>query len=48
MLLLKKFNKIALSSNDHKIIQSIDLIEPHASGMNKDLVCKKKKLNAKI
>ena len=34
----EEINKIALSSNDNKIMQSIDLIETHAYGTNKDLV----------
>ena len=38
MFLLKKINKIALGSDDDKRMQSIDLIETHAYGMNKDLV----------
>ena len=34
-------NKIALSSNDDKRMQSIDSIETYAHGKIKDLVCKK-------
>ena len=34
----EEINKIALSSNDDKIMQSIDEIETHAYGTNKDLV----------
>ena len=45
---LKKFteeiNKIALRSNDDKIIQSIDLGETYVYGMKKDLVCKKEEI----
>ena len=39
-----------MSSNDDKRMQSIDLIETYAYGMNKDLVCKKEeiKCNNKI
>ena len=33
----KEINKIALSSNDNKRMQSTDLIETYAYGMNKDL-----------
>ena len=40
----EQINKIALSSNDDKRIQSIDLIETYAYGMNKDLVCKKEEI----
>ena len=35
-------NKITLSSNDDKGIESIDLIETRAYRTRKDLVCKKK------
>ena len=41
---IEKFNKIALSSNDDKKMQSIDLVETYAYRMNKDLVCKKEKI----
>ena len=41
MLLRKNINKIALSSNDDKRMESIDWIETHTYGMNKDLICKK-------
>ena len=37
-------NKIALSSNDDKIMQSIDLIDTYADGMSKDLICTKEKI----
>ena len=40
----EQINKIALSSNDDKRIQSIHLIETYAYGMNKDLVCKKEEI----
>ena len=40
----EEINKIALNSNDNKIIQSIDSIETYAHGMSKDLVCKKKEI----
>ena len=38
---IEEMNKIALSSNDDKRMQSIDSIETYAYGMNKNLVCKK-------
>ena len=38
MFLLKKLNKIALSSNYDKRMQSNDSIETYAYGTNKDLV----------
>ena len=44
MFLLKVINKMALSSNDDKIIQSIDSIETYPYGMSKDLICKKEKI----
>ena len=37
-------NKIALSSNDDKRMQSIDLIETYAHGTCKGLICKKEKI----
>ena len=37
-------NKIALSSNDDKKMQSIDLIETYEHGTSKDLICKKDKI----
>ena len=37
-------NKIALSSNDDKRMQSIDLIETYAHRISKDLVCKKEEI----
>ena len=44
-VLIEEINKIALSSNDDKRIQSIDLIETYAYGMNKDvIICKKEKI----
>ena len=36
----EEINKIALSSNDDKITQSIDWIETYAYGKNTNLVCK--------
>ena len=39
----EEINKIALSSNDDKRMQSIDSIETHAYGMSKDILCKKEK-----
>ena len=44
----EEVNKIALSSNYNKIIQSIDWIETFAHGLSKDLYVRKKKLNASI
>ena len=40
----EEINKIALSSNDDKRMQSIDSIETYAYGMSKDLICKKEKI----
>ena len=40
-VLTEEINKIALSSNDDKRMQSIDLIETYVYGMSKDLVSKK-------
>ena len=37
----KEVNKIALSSNDDKRMQSIDLIETNVYGTSKDLVSEK-------
>ena len=37
----EKHDVFTLSSNNHKRIQSIDLIETYAHGTSKDLVCKK-------
>ena len=36
----EEVNKVALSSNDHEIMQSIDLIETYAYGTSHDLVSK--------
>ena len=41
-------NKIALSSNDDKRMQSIDSIETYAHGTSKDLVSEKEKINVTI
>ena len=41
--LLNKINRIAISSNDDKRMQSIDLIETYVYGTNKDPVYKKEK-----
>ena len=43
----EEITKIALSSNDDKKMQSIDLIETHAYGTSKDLA-KKIRLNVTI
>ena len=40
----EEINKIALSSNDDKRIQSINSIESYAYEMSKDLICKKEKI----
>ena len=42
---IEEINKIALSSNDDKRMQSIDSIETYAYGTSKDLVSIKKRLN---
>ena len=39
----EEINKITLSSNDDKRIQSIDSIETCAYGTSKDLICKEEK-----
>ena len=44
----EEINRIALSSNDGKRMQSISSIETYTYGMSNDLVCKKKKLNVTI
>ena len=41
---VEEINKIALSSNDDKTIQSIDMIETYAHRTNKGLVCKKEEI----
>ena len=40
----EEINKIALSSNDDKRMQSIDSVETHAYGMSRDIVCKREKI----
>ena len=40
----EEINKIAVISNDDKRIQSVDSIEIYAYGMDKYLVCKKKRI----
>ena len=40
----EKINMIALSSDDDERMQSVDLIETYAYGMNQNLVCKKKEI----
>ena len=45
MFFLKNLKKIALSSNDDKIMQSIDLIETYAYETTKDLESEKEKKN---
>ena len=39
----EEINKIVLSLNDDKLIQSIDLIEIYAHGTSKDLISEKEK-----
>ena len=39
----EEINKITLSLNDDKRIQSIDSVKAHAYGTRKDLICKKEK-----
>ena len=47
--LTEEMNKVALSANDDKRIQSMDLVETHAYTISKDLICKKEtKLNVTI
>ena len=41
----EEINKIALSSNDDKRMQSFDSIETYAYGTSKDLVNEKEKIN---
>ena len=40
----EKINKIALSSNDDKRLQSIDSVKTNAYGMSKDIIWKKEKI----
>ena len=40
----EEINKIALSSNDDKRMQSVDSIETYAYGTNKDLVIDKEEI----
>ena len=42
-IITEKINKIGLSTNDDKGIQSIDTIETYAYGTSKDLMFKKEK-----
>ena len=41
---IEEINKIALSSNDDKRMQSIDSIETHSYGTSKDLVSDKEEI----
>ena len=41
----EEINEIVLSSNDSKIMQSVDLIETYAYGMSKNLVSEKEKIS---
>ena len=41
MIFTEEINSIALSSDNDKIMQSIDSIEIYAYGINKDLVWRK-------
>ena len=45
---IEEINKIDLSSNDDKRMQSNDSIETYAYGTSKDLVSQKKRLNVEI
>ena len=40
----EEVNKISLSLNDDKRIQSIDSVETYAYGTNKDLICEKEEI----
>ena len=40
----EEISKAALSSNNDKRMESIDLTEPHVYGMSKDLVREKEKI----
>ena len=44
----EEINKVALSSNDNKRMQSVDSIERYAYGASKDLVSEKDKINVII
>ena len=43
-IIIEENNKIALSSNDDKGVQSIDSIKTYAYGMTKDLVSQKEEI----
>ena len=47
-MFIEEVNKIALSPNDDKRIQSINSRETYAYGTSKDIYVKKKKLNITI
>ena len=40
----EEINKIALSSNDDKIMQTIDSIETYIYEINRNLVCKREEI----
>ena len=44
MFFTEEINRIALSPNDDKRIQSINLIETYAYGTSRDPICKKEKI----
>ena len=44
----EEIDKIGLSSNNDKRIQSVDLTETYAHGMRKDLIWKKEKINTLV
>ena len=44
----EEINKIVLSSNDDKRMQSIDLIETYTCGTSKDLVSEKEEIKCNI
>ena len=48
MFFTEEIDKIPLSSNDDKRIQSIVLIETYAYGTNKDVVCNKQEIKSKL
>ena len=47
-IITEEIKKIALSLNDDKIMQSIDLIETYPHGTGKDLLREKEEIKCKI
>ena len=41
----EEVNKTALSTNNHKTIESIDSVEAYAYGTNEKIICKKEEIN---